>query len=478
MLYTPYRFILPSQSRFRYGRSLRNFPARFPDMWHMGVQDFDFSLLVPDEHHMTTLQMTDWRERPFWFWLAFPAVTMSLGWGLRGYIGGGPLGAMIPGALVGLALCLLLDREVDAGTVVAFAAIGVGFGGQETYGQTVGLSFKPETFAWAMLGFAIKGGVWGLLGGAAMGAALLRERYRLRDLLFALLAMVVATWAGWKLINEPKLIYFSNPFDKPRPEIWAGLLLGGLAFLAWLHYRGGARTPAYLAMWGTLGGMVGFPAGAALQVLGHSYEIPLQLGWWKVMELTFGACLGLGYGYAAWHCRKELATAEAPAARTPAIWHHVIYAAFAIMCAMITYPALSTRFGYTIAGAVLLGLVLFREALGWQAAITVTCCAFAYDFAKNKPMLPPPLLWVFVAVLTVVVAVWVVMRPRLRPMFVLLTWMSVGVSLLKSYLPLNWGKHEMMEAIFVLMGVVITVWARRTAKVPQPDTGSDPPALA
>ena len=26
------------------------------------------------------------------------AVTMSLGWGLRGFIGGGPLGAMIPGA--------------------------------------------------------------------------------------------------------------------------------------------------------------------------------------------------------------------------------------------------------------------------------------------------------------------------------------------------------------------------------------------
>ena len=34
-------------------------------------------------------------------WILAPAVVMSLGWGLRGYIGGGPFGAMIPGALGG-----------------------------------------------------------------------------------------------------------------------------------------------------------------------------------------------------------------------------------------------------------------------------------------------------------------------------------------------------------------------------------------
>ena len=108
--------------------------------------------------------------RPFWFWCVFPAVTMSLGWGLRGSIGGGPLGAMIPGAMIGLALCLLLGREQDAGRIAALAAIGVGFGGQETYGQTVGLSLHPETFRWAILGFGVKGAVWGLLGGALIGA--------------------------------------------------------------------------------------------------------------------------------------------------------------------------------------------------------------------------------------------------------------------------------------------------------------------
>ncbi|MFV1969104.1 MAG: hypothetical protein ACC628_27090 [Pirellulaceae bacterium] len=37
--------------------------------------------------------------------------------------------------------------------------------------------------------------------------------------------MVAGTYLGWKLINQPKLLYFSHPLDKPRPEIWAGLLL-------------------------------------------------------------------------------------------------------------------------------------------------------------------------------------------------------------------------------------------------------------
>lgn len=56
-----------------------------------------------------------------------------------------------------------------------------GFGGQETYGQTVGLSLQPETFWWAILGFVIKGAGWGLLGGAFIGIALERQRHTTWD---------------------------------------------------------------------------------------------------------------------------------------------------------------------------------------------------------------------------------------------------------------------------------------------------------
>ena len=45
------------------------------------------------------------QERAWVDFVLLPAVTMSVGWGLRGFIGGGSLGAMIPGALVALVLC-------------------------------------------------------------------------------------------------------------------------------------------------------------------------------------------------------------------------------------------------------------------------------------------------------------------------------------------------------------------------------------
>ncbi len=243
---------------------------------------------------------------PLWRWLAFPAMAMSLGWGLRGYIGGGPLGAMIPGAMVGLALCLLLGREGDSALVAAFAAVGVGFGGEMTYGQTVGLSLQPETYWWAITGFAVKGAAWGLLGGAMIGAALDRSRYRMPDLAGGLVLLVAGTWAGWRVINEPKLIYFSNRVDRPRPEVWAGLLVGALVLLLWLAWRAGARLAAGFAGWGAIGGGLGFASGAALQVWGTRIFGVFPLGWWKVMELTFGALLGLALGWCAWRHRGEL----------------------------------------------------------------------------------------------------------------------------------------------------------------------------
>jgi len=62
----------------------------------------------------------------------------------------------------------------------------------------------------------------GLLGGAIIGIGLTRERYANKDLMAGFALMVAGTYAGWKLINEPKLIYFSDRYDKPRPELWAG----------------------------------------------------------------------------------------------------------------------------------------------------------------------------------------------------------------------------------------------------------------
>lgn len=393
---------------------------------------------------------------PTWQWFLLPAVAMSLGWGLRGYIGGGPLGAMIPGAMIGLVLCLLLQRERDAGVIAAFAAIGVGFGGQETYGQTVGLSLKPETYAWAITGFALKGAIWGLLGGAALGIALAAERLVRRDVIIGFALMLLGTWVGWKLINEPKLIYFSNRYDQPRPEIWAGLLIGGILLLVWMSFRARVRLPWVFALWGGIGGGVGFAAGAALQAWGRGNGLPMPPGWWKVMEFTFGALLGLGYGYCAWRHRAELPPKPEAAAPSP-LFAALACAVVAVTGGMLLGQLLPTRFDFTIAGAMLLSLALLSDTLSRQIAVTLTYCAYSVDLLRNRPDYPSAIMWVFVVISTVAVAVFMARVTRVKPVFLLLMLSAVGISLMKTFLPPPARSESAgTQVVFVVMAVIVT----------------------
>ena len=84
-----------------------------------------------------------------------PALAMMLGWGLRGHIGGGPFGAMIPGAMVALSICLLLKLPASVtSVVVVFGVFGIGLGGglpeqrsKERFGDYLVVLF----FLWGLL---------------------------------------------------------------------------------------------------------------------------------------------------------------------------------------------------------------------------------------------------------------------------------------------------------------------------------------
>ena len=392
--------------------------------------------------------------RPLWYWCILGAVAMSLGWGLRGSIGGGSLGAMIPGAMIGLVLCLMLDRRSDAGLIAAFAAIGVGFGGQETYGQTVGLSLQPDTFWWAILGFVIKGAAWGLLGGAFIGIALERERHTTTRLLTGFAIMAFGTWLGWQYLNNPKLIYFSNRLDRPREELWAGLWLGGLLLLAWLR----SRVPALFALYGAIGGGIGFGLGASLQPMGRVVWAAMPLGWWKAMELTFGALLGLAFVLCAGRLRNQLAVAPSTPTVSFPLPRAFLGAVIAIALAVVIPQYVPARFEYTIAGAVLASLVLFSESLAWQTAITATCAAFGWDFLDYQTFAPRPLAWAFLIVLTAAVTVAVARYPRTRAMVLFLTWLAVDNAFRYLLPPSEVGREVVtMLSVFVLLAVVMTV---------------------
>lgn len=389
-------------------------------------------------------------------WILFPALTMSLGWGLRGYIGGGPLGAMIPGALVALCLCLLLDRRGDdAAIIAAWGAVGIGFGGQETYGQTIGLALAEPTRAWGLTGLALKGAVWGFLGGVIVAIALIRDKFSRRDILIALALMAIATFAGWKLLNEPKLIYFSHPTDKPRAELWFGLFAGAVAILVWLRNA----TLLHFALIGAVAGGIGFGFGGYIQVLGKPYPNPL-IGYWKQMELFFGLLFGAGLGLAAWLRRNELTA-------LPVEKQSNIMAALLIPLALIAED-MPARAGYTYAGAVLLALALLYTPSARHIAITMTYCAFSIDFQRNRPNLDQTALWVFVVITTIAVALLVEKFREPAPLFLLLLTTSVANSMMKSFIPSPKDLTHLaaMEILFALIAIAAALLKPRRQPLP------------
>ena len=397
---------------------------------------------------------------------------MLLGWGLRGFIGGGPLGAMIPGAMVALLLGLILELDQRAvALLAAFGAIGIGLGGQMTYGQTIGFIIQPETFYWGLLGLTVKGGIWGLSGGAILGLGFVLKSIQRKDVVIGLVVLLLGLILGWKLINEPKLIYFSNPHDKPRAEIWAGLLFGTMALLGWLGFTGQARIPLHFALWGTLGGAIGFGGGGLWMVAGKALpEAKHWLSWWKFMEFTFGFCFGLALGYAAWLKREAILAAQTiaqpAAARQPTLLVSVVATTLICLAVLWCEASIDLVWTFTFLGVALLLLVVFSESFGWQIAVTLTTCAFVYDLAENfseeESVGGPSLKWGLAALTAMVLGCVMVRRQggggsMLRWAFLVLMWLAVGVAYLKSLkriLPLD--GHSIVMLIFTISALVLT----------------------
>jgi len=220
----------------------------------------------------------------WWQAVLFTAMAGGVGWGIRGQFGH-ELGAMIPGVLVSLTLVLLLCPRAASRQVVlavAWGTVAMGFGGNMTYGQTLGLTQNApvignwEALRWGLLGTTIKGAIWIGFAGLFLGMGLGGKRYRPLELLFLMIAAVSMYFLGMALLNAPfdpanktlPSIYFSASWHwqpdataaelEPRPECWGGLLA---ALALTIAYTGGWRKDALahrLALWGLLGGGLGF----------------------------------------------------------------------------------------------------------------------------------------------------------------------------------------------------------------------------
>ncbi len=354
------------------------------------------------------------RKRATVAWILVPAVIMSLGWGLRGYIGGGPYGAMIPGALVSLMLCQYLRVDLrTASVVVAFGTIGIGFGGNMTYGQTLGLIRGEETFLWGLTGTTTKGAVWGLLGGAMLGLGFVAGRMHWRHLFGVLGLLLIGITIGITFVNVPKLIYFSDPLNKPRDESWAGLLAGAIALLGYLRIvrPGSLRWPAMFAFYGAISGGLGFGIGSLfIAWQPHISDSWRWLPYWKFMEFTFGLLFGAGLGFAAYRLWDHAVTIEtsddAEATQRSSFSGTVgqLAGGFVVLFVFYLWPRLSvlvfpnlaevTRSSlsmtaidvltdFTGLGCVMLLLSRRWPTVAWHLAVSVTIVAAMIDWLRD-----------------------------------------------------------------------------------------------
>lgn len=292
---------------------------------------------------------SDNAEVRWWQPVLFTAMAGGLGWGIRGQYGH-EAGAMIAGCLVSLTLVFLLCPGISTLQVVravALATIAMGFGGTMTYGQTVGLTHDTAVvgnwaaFRWGMLGLGIKGGLWIGFAGFFLGLGLGGKRYRPLEMLLLVLGMLFAVVIGWWLLNTPHdpknmrlpLFYFSDnwvfepellkdPEHKYRPEIWGGMLGALLAALGYVSLVKKDRLARNMALWGVLGGALGFPLGQCIQSVHswnpefytNSFAAPFTnyLNWWNTMETTFGFIMGGVLGLGLWTNRARIDTSPDP----------------------------------------------------------------------------------------------------------------------------------------------------------------------
>lgn len=318
--------------------------------------------------------------------LVLSTIAVSLGWGLRGTIGGSSVGAMIPGTILGL--CIGWHYRLTGLRLAMFAAwtsLGVGLGGQETYGQTIGLLRSWDTAAWGMLGLTIKGAVW------ALGAAIVMwidadDECRTRPICGwgAILLLTVFTVVGWLVVNVPKLIYFSDPVNKPREEVWFGQALGPIVAACWvaMFSKNRGEMVRFLAK-GTLAGAVGFGGGSLWLLMGLNLPAPWHKGpWWKMMEFSFGACLGLGFALASRHLPFRSKSDPVPVLRSNSAVS-IVVAALLLVFAFQANFMWSMRMNFTWIVPVLLLAICLMPALAWHVALSFTIAGFIYDILEG-----------------------------------------------------------------------------------------------
>jgi hypothetical protein len=449
------------------------------------------------------------------------AAAGALGWGIRGQYGH-ESGAMIAGLLVSLVIVAGLRPQAPAAwslRAVAFGTIGVGFGGAMTYGQTIGLTQDAAlvgnwaALRWGLLGLSIKGALWIGWFGACLGMGLGAVRYRAREVLLLMAALVGVAVLGTWLINAPydpaqrilPPLYFSASWYwrpdaadlQPRREVWGGLLVSLAALAIYARAMRGDTLAPRLLCWGLIGGAIGFPLGQCLQAY-HAWNpqvfsrgfwplLDPHVNWWSAMETTFGAVMGAVVTAGAFRSRHLIASspsfssapdteADSQGPLTAGLeWIGLaVHVALLLIAEFADVPVLSRYADVSLLMGVL-PLALATEGRWAPAmiALPVTMAPIAGKtlrrLAYEQQITAPWLGWLFyVAVpiaVTCAIAWWAVRRadrgdglgPRVA--LVCVTWLYVGLNFAFFQYPWPWAPwtaRTLHALVFLGCAVLLT----------------------
>ena len=151
----------------------------------------------------------DRKGLPGLVYLFLAALVMAYGWGYRGTVGH-EAGAMVPGALLGLVLCLgsgRFDWYRRSAVAGLFGAIGWAWGGSLSYMEhtlyALSDSFVDVLYGYTMLFFL--GALWAGIGGGVLGLALTEPRSQLERLtrpFTVICAVFFAAYLFFRLMPE------------------------------------------------------------------------------------------------------------------------------------------------------------------------------------------------------------------------------------------------------------------------------------
>jgi len=184
-----------------------------------------------------------------------------------------------------------------------------------------------------MLGLAVKGGIYISFGGLLLGMGLSAVRYRPLEILLLMLAALAMHFLGAYLLNSPfdpanqvlPTIYFSDDWYfepeggfEPRVECWGGYLFALATIIVYTGWYRQDRLARNLALWGLLGGALGFSGGQCVRAynawndnaLAGTLWSRLGINWWNAMETVFGTVMGAALGSGAWLNRRLIQPAS------------------------------------------------------------------------------------------------------------------------------------------------------------------------